>query len=335
MKFRPWRMVFLLLLFVLLCLLSGMMACSRSRSDTDIINDVQKDIHANTILSGSPITVQATSGVVVLSGTVASEAERAMAENAAKQVAGVKGVVNNIQVVTGAAAPAVEQASPPPIKPATQAKAAKAAKSNSDVVSAAKSAPVAPLPAKPAPEPVKVTIPDGTPISIRLIDPVDTEKNKEGDTFRASLAAPIVVDDKVVVPKNADMQVRLVSAKSAGHFTGSSSVVLVLTKISVGGKSYDIQTGEFTKQGSSRGTRTAIVVGGGAAAGALIGGLAGGGKGAAIGAAAGAGAGTGVQALTKSQQIKLPSETVLEFQLKAPVTIVPTSGEEVKREKVG
>ena len=64
-------------------------------------------------------------------------------------------------------------------------------------------------------------------------------------------------------------------------------------------------------------------MGGGAAVGALIGGLTGGGKGALIGAGVGAGAGTGVQAVTKGQQIHLPSESVLEFRLNAPVTVEP------------
>ena len=189
-------------------------------------------------------------------------------------------------------------------------------------------------PTQPTPEPARVTIPEGTAITIRLIDPVDSEKNKEGDTFSASLDSPIVIDDKTIIPKNADVEARLVSAKSAGHFTGSSAVGLVLSKITFGGKTYDVQTGEFTKQSASRGKRSAMVIGGGAAVGAVIGAIAGGGKGAAIGAAAGAGTGTGVQALTKSEQIKLPSETLLEFQLKAPLTVTPAS-DTVKRETVG
>jgi len=59
--------------------------------------------------------------------------------------------------------------------------------------------------------------------------------------------------------------------------------------------------------------------------GAIIGAIAGGGKGAAIGAAAGGGLGGGVQAATKGQQIKLPSETVLNFTLQAPLTVVATT----------
>ena len=187
----------------------------------------------------------------------------------------------------------------------------------------------------PPPAPAPVIVPGGTAVSIRLIDPVDTAKNKEGDTFRASLESPIVVDGKTIVPKNADVEARLMSAKSAGHFTGSSSVVLVLTKITVNKTAYDIKTGQFTKQGASRGKRTAIVVGGGTAAGAVIGGLVGGGKGAAIGAAAGAAGGAGVQGLTKAEQIQLPSETVLEFQLTEPLTVTPSAGAGLKQEKTG
>ncbi len=177
----------------------------------------------------------------------------------------------------------------------------------------------------------QVTIPEGTTLSVRLIDPVDTEKNKDGDTFRGSLDSPILIQDRTVIPKNADVQAQLVSSKSAGHFTGSSAVVLVVSKITVDGITYDIQTEEFTKEGASRGKRSAEIIGGGAAAGAVIGAIVGGGKGAAIGAAAGAGAGTGVQALTKGEQIKLPSETVLEFHLKAPLTVSPAAATE-KRE---
>jgi len=332
----------------LICILFmalALVGCSRSRSDADINNDVQNRIHSSAANATTPIIVQSSAGVVVLSGTVASEAERASIENAAKQAAGVKSVINNIQVAAAEATPPVAPAqleaqtsgdqAKTPTKPAP-AKAAKPVKSAGTMASASKE-PLADAAEanKSMPEIAKVTIPEGTPVSIRLIDPVDTAKNKEGDTFRATLNSPIVVEGKTVIPKNSDVEVRLVSAESAGHFKGSSTVVLVITKMTVAGKTYDVQTGEFTKKGASRGKRSAAVIGGGAAAGALIGGLAGGGKGAAIGAAAGAGAGTGVQGLTKSEQIQLPSETVLEFQLKAPVTVTPAVGDYVKREKVG
>jgi hypothetical protein len=319
------------LLASLLIVALGITACSRSRSDADITAEVQNGIRADGALAATPITVQSNSGVVVLTGNVSSEAERNSAETIAKQVAGVKGVVNNLQVAAPAAVPPVVSSLQPP--PASKPAPATAARRPPRAAPRA-SAPAAAQPSQPpAAEVARVTIPEGTPVTVRLIDPVDTAKNKEGDTFRASLEAPIVLQEKTVVPKNADVEARLVSATSAGHLRGASSVVLVLTKITVGGKTYELQTGEYAQKGASRGKRSAAVIGGGAAVGAIVGGIVGGGKGAAIGAASGAGAGTGVQALTKGQQIKLPSETVLEFQLKAPLTVVPAN--EVKRERVG
>lgn len=321
----------------------GLSACSRARSDAELTAAVQGRIHADASLATAPITVQSSNGVVVLTGNVDSDTARTSAENAARQVEGVKEVINNLQVIAAVAPAPVPQmqatsSEPSPKLKPRLSKPAKAPKPEAPPASAlpaaqqTQGAEVQPPPA--APEPVKVTIPEGTALAVRLIDPVDTEKNKEGDTFRASLDSPITIEEKTVIPKNADVEVRLVSSKSAGHFTGSSAVVLVVSKIAVGGKSYSVQTGEFSKQGASRGKRSAAIIGGGAAAGAVIGAIAGGGKGAAIGAAAGAGTGTGVQALTKGQQIKLPSETLLEFQLTAPLTVIPAS-ETVKRETVG
>ncbi len=324
-KFSP---VFISALVILIALAG----CSRTRSDSEITGDALVRIHADTALASSAINVQTTGGVVTLTGTVATDTARTAAENAVKQVQGVKGVANNIQVVATTAATAPESMAPAPPntgrgrparklrKPAEKPLAQPPTPGTS--VAQATPPPAVETPKPPA-LPQTVTIPEGTVIPIRLIDPVDTEKNKEGDTFRASLDAPILMNDKTVISKDADVEARLVSAKSAGHFTGSSAVVLVLTKIAVGNKVYPVQTGQFTKQGGSRGKRTAIIIGGGAAAGAAIGGIVGGGKGAAIGAAAGAGAGTGVQALTKGEQIKLPAETFLEFQLKAPLTVTP------------
>ncbi len=165
-----------------------------------------------------------------------------------------------------------------------------------------------------------VTIPQGTKLSIRLIDPIDSAVNKVGDVFRATLDAPIVINGVEVVPKQADVEGQVVAVESAGHFTGRSELGLILTKIIVGTTAYNLKTEALAKEGSSRGMRSAVIIGGGAAAGAVIGALAGGGKGAAIGAAAGAGAGTGVQALTKGEQVKFPSETLLEFVLQEPTT---------------
>jgi hypothetical protein len=189
----------------------------------------------------------------------------------------------------------------------------------------------APATASPAPRPMastapagEVTIPAGQSLLVRMIDGVDSSKNHVGDVFHASLETDLVVNDTVVARKGADVYGRLAEAKEAGHLAGSAELQLELTRIIIDGTDYPIVSSDYTLQGKGRGKNTAEKVGGGAALGAIIGAIAGGGKGAAIGAGVGAGAGGAVQVFTRGQQVKVPSETLLEFRLQQPVMVSPT-----------
>jgi hypothetical protein len=129
-----------------------------------------------------------------------------------------------------------------------------------------------------------------------------------------------------VIPSGAEVVGRIVDVKSAGRFAGNSALTLELNSLSINGRTYNIQTNQWSRQGKGEGKNTAIKAGGGAAVGAIIGGLAGGGKGAAIGTVAGAGARTGVAASKKGEQIKLGPESTLSFLLISPVTVTQESG---------
>jgi hypothetical protein len=193
----------------------------------------------------------------------------------------------------------------------------------------------APLTPPPPPPPKRLIIDQGTQLTVRLVDPIDSEKNQTGDTFHATLNTALTSDGDEAIPAGTDITGHLVDVKSAGKFAGQSQVILQLDSISTGGKTYTLQTDQYKKQAASRGKNTGEKVGGGAILGGIIGALAGGGKGAAVGAAAGAGVGGGVQAATKSQQIKLPSETVLNFTLQAPVTVIKSPDPNADRPKLG
>ena len=168
------------------------------------------------------------------------------------------------------------------------------------------------------------TLPAGQPIMIRMIDGVDSSKNHVGDIFHASLETDLNVNGVLVARKGSDVYGRLASADQGGKFSGKSELQLELTRLVIDGRDYPLVSSDYNLQGKGRGGDTAKKVGGGAVLGAIIGGVAGGGKGAAIGAAAGGGAGAGVQILTKGQQVKVPSETLLEFRLQQPTTVTPT-----------
>jgi BON domain len=179
----------------------------------------------------------------------------------------------------------------------------------------------------PEPQIRKVEIPAGTSIRIQMIDSVDSSVNHVGDTFHASLAAPIVVGNEVVVPNGTDIYVRLVNASSAGRIAGRSELGLELDRMEYQGQVYPLVSNEYQQVGKSRGTNTAEKVGAGAAIGALLGAIIGRGKGAAIGATVGAGAGTAAQVATHGQQVRIPSETKLDFVLQQPITVSGAAGQ--------
>jgi hypothetical protein len=175
-------------------------------------------------------------------------------------------------------------------------------------------------------EPQRVTIPAGTSLLVRMIDSVDSSKNRVGDKFHASLENDLIVDNVLVARRGTDVYGRLAEAKEAGHVSGSADLKLELTDLSIDHRSYPVMTGEYEAKGKGRGANTAKKVGGGAAVGAIIGAIAGGGKGAAIGAGVGGGAGAAVNVMTRGQQVRVPSETLLEFRLAQPASVVSTSG---------
>lgn len=316
-----------------------------SRSDAQIAADIQNKINSDSALTNKQVSIKSENGVVTLTGTAATEAERQVFGYDAGQVAGVKTVINDLQVTPAqqAQTPAdqMAQSSPPPPAPTVRRRRSSSSTTNrsraysnpdsatqsnlgsSDTSSNAMSS----APAVPA-APVTVTVPEGADIGIRLVDSLSTERNKVGDTFKASLDTPLVADnDRLAVPANADVEGRVVAVQPSTHFSGHSLLTLQLTSVTFGGKTYPLSSNQWSKTGQGRGKRTAETVGGGAVLGAIIGGLAGGGKGAAIGAGAGAGAGGAVQGVTHGEAVRLDTETRLDFRLAAPLTVTPGSSQ--------
>jgi hypothetical protein len=170
-------------------------------------------------------------------------------------------------------------------------------------------------------KPAYVTIPAGTLISVRTMDAIDSTYSLVGDRFLASLEEPLTLEGNVVVAKDVPVYGRLTQAKESGTFAGRSQLRLELTGIVVNGKMVPVVTGEYEVAGKSRGASTAKRTAGGAAIGAIIGAVADGGQGAAIGAGAGATAGAASEIITGGDQVKVPSETLLDFTLLQDVSI--------------
>lgn len=166
-----------------------------------------------------------------------------------------------------------------------------------------------------------IDLPAGTNMVVRMIDGVDSETARVGQTFNGSIDEPVMINGQTVVPRGSDVVLKLVDAKESGKLTGRAELTLDLVSVKVDGRMVDVNTQTVSRESDSRGQRTAKVAGGTAAVGAIIGAIAGGGKGAAIGAAAGGAAGAGAEVVTKGQRVKIPSETRLTFALDTAVRI--------------
>jgi len=174
-----------------------------------------------------------------------------------------------------------------------------------------------------APRPRPFVVPADTAIAVVLDEPVASKTSTPGQTFTATVEAPVEVDGRMAIPKGARASGVVKDVKAAGRFKGGAVLELALTSIRLGDRDYEIQTSAPVITSKGKGKRTAAMVGGGAGGGAAIGAVAGGGKGAAIGALIGAAAGAGGAGLTGNRDITLAAETPLTFTLLQPLEIRP------------
>ena len=165
------------------------------------------------------------------------------------------------------------------------------------------------------------TVPTGSTLLVRMIDGIDTEENRVGQTFTATLAEPLRFEGIEVASRGSDIRGRIATVEDGGRVRGSSELRLELTQIVVNGVPYALTTSEYAEVGEGRGQETARRVGAGAGVGAIIGAIIGGGQGAAIGAGVGAGAAGTAQVLTRGEQIYIPPETLLGFTLREALII--------------
>ena len=164
-------------------------------------------------------------------------------------------------------------------------------------------------------------LPAGTTLAVRLDQSLGTFRNRSGDTFTATLDAPVMANKKVVIPKGTQFSGHVMSATPSGRLKGRGYITITLDSFDLDGQTYRISTSASSRATAGHKKRNMALIGGGAGVGTLIGGLAGGGKGAAIGAAAGAAAGTAGAAATGEKNVSIPAETLMRFTLKAPLRV--------------
>jgi hypothetical protein len=213
-------------------------------------------------------------------------------------------------------APAAEPA-PQPVQPPQQAEPRRRQAPADQAPS--RMAPPKPLP----PATVAVTVPESTPMKVKLEDSLNSGTNQEGDTFRATLMESIIVGDRVVLPEGSSIEGTIASVTPAkkGIKDSGGAMTLAFDRITTPSGTSVAMAASLSQQAKST-KKKAGTIGGSAAGGALLGKVLGGStKDAAIGAVVGGAIGTGVAAGTKGSELKLDAGTQVTVTLEKPITL--------------
>lgn len=105
---------------MMVCLAAFFGACKRGPDDATLTANVKSQMASQSPALASMVNVETKDGVVTLNGTVDNDAAKGQAEQAAKGVANVKSVVNNLSVK-----PPIVVSEDPKIKSAVDANLAK------------------------------------------------------------------------------------------------------------------------------------------------------------------------------------------------------------------
>jgi len=169
------------------------------------------------------------------------------------------------------------------------------------------------------------TIAAGTTIQVRTDDAIDARDTDHGRVYPGVVDADVFDgNNRIAIPRGSDVELMV---RDIGHHT----LALDLDAVVVNGKRYSVTSYDVTRTGDKKdgigaNRRTGKFLGGGALFGTLLGAVAGGGRGAAIGALAGGTAGAVGQIATRGRRVQVPSESILTFQLREPLSVAPDPG---------
>jgi BON domain len=319
------------------------------RTDGQIEMDVVHALDAEAALKQDWITAGTVQGEVTLTGTVATEANRQLAESTSRKIPGVTQVVNSLKVGDPQAA---AQNTPSQDEQPQYADPAQNQQDSSNYGNIAPPPPPgsAPRPSYqpnyppdyqnprrpqvaegPEPPHLPVTVVQGALLKVRSSEPLDGKKAKVGTPVEFTVVRDVYAGGVIAIPRGATIHGEVTEVKQSGAIGGAPMLALKLDALDLGGQSYPLLSDPYQVKGPNKAGRTAGNAIGGALLGALIGGAVGGGGGAAIGAGAGAVGGTAASAASPGPRIWIPAEEIMDFHLNAPVTVTPVSRREAMR----
>ncbi len=181
-------------------------------------------------------------------------------------------------------------------------------------------------------------LPEKTRITLQLNNKLSTRVNSEGDAFTAYVTAPVLIGDKIVIPKGSVVTGSISRIIRPGRFKGKAVLNVLFQSIEIPGRGQVPIAASLARMDADgeAGIRSeGTVVGEGSEGndigrvvmpgivGAGVGTLAGGGKGAAIGGGIGAAIGLAAVFATRGKEIEVPRGSTLDITLDKPLAIPP------------
>lgn len=170
--------------------------------------------------------------------------------------------------------------------------------------------------------PATITLPPGTWVTVRVNEPLSSDRNQTGDAFTGTLLEPIVANGLLIARRGATVTGIVTEAQKAGRVSGVSHLKLELSGIQLAdGRQIQVKTKLIDRRGNTSYGRDAFAIGATTATGAAIGAGVNGGVGAGVGAAAGLVVSTIGVLFTRGRPTVVGPETPLTFSMETPIAL--------------
>jgi hypothetical protein len=157
------------------------------------------------------------------------------------------------------------------------------------------------------PRPERLSLPEGSELTLVLETPVSSADSQEGDTVVARVEKAVGPEGSILLPGGTVVKGHVTEAVSSGRVKGRARVSVDFDRIVVRGRTHELDGTSISAEAGDDHGRDARIIGGSSAAGAVIGAIADGKKGFLRGALIGAGLGGGAVLATKGHEIELPA----------------------------
>jgi hypothetical protein len=165
----------------------------------------------------------------------------------------------------------------------------------------------------------RLTLPEGTEVSVRLEQPLSSRSARVEDRFEATVARPVYVDGRIVIPDGGRVQGTVTEAQRAQRPARGGRLALSFDRLLLDdGSTIDIRARlvQVREDIGSGGTIKQGAIG--AAIGGILGKVIGGTRGAIVGVLLG---GAGGAITSSGDDVELPAGTVFTLQLDQPTTV--------------